>query len=121
MEGATVPSRLHLPPSMAIASGQIHMGATLMTVVSHSGLATASFLEAALSQVACMDYYASALAWTEALVEHLGPTQLKSGASQAAGALESEYKEPHYTEQWDPLLKPAVAPESRVGSSPWEC
>jgi hypothetical protein len=53
-------------------------------------------------------------------VEHLGPTQLKSGASQAA-ALDSEYKEPHYTEQWDPSLKPAVAPESRVGSSPWEC
>ena len=91
-----------------------------MTVVSHSGLATASFLEAALSRVACMDYYASALAWTEALVEHLGPTQLKSGASQAA-ALDSEHKEPHYTEQRDPSLKPAVAPESRVGSSPWEC
>lgn len=69
-----------------------------MNVVIHSGLTTASFLEAALSQVACMDYYASAWAWTEAWVEQLGPTQLKSEASQAA-ALESEYKEPHYTEQ----------------------
>lgn len=91
-----------------------------MTVVSHSGLTTASFLEAALSQVACMDYYASAWAWTEAWVEQLGPTQLKSEASQAA-ALESEYKEPHYTEQLDPSLKPAVAPKSRAESSPWEC
>jgi hypothetical protein len=105
---------------MAIASGQIHKGETLMTVVSHSGLATASFLEVALSQVACMDYHASAWAWTEALVEHLGPTQMKSEASQAA-ALESEYKEPHYTEHWDPSPNVAVAPESRAGSSPWEC
>lgn len=62
-----------------------------MTVVCHSGLTTASFLgklEAALSQVACKDYYASALAWTAALVEHQGPTQLKAEASQ--GALELE-------------------------------
>lgn len=79
-----------------------------MTVACHFESMTASFpgqLGAALSQVACKDYYASAsasasafaLAWTVALVEHQDPTLLKAVASEAAQAL--ELMGPHCIEQ----------------------